>query len=48
MLKKGSTAAVTCIASAMLLSGCGLFQTDQAKTEMDPPQNVTYVKENKE
>ncbi|MGE6629029.1 GerMN domain-containing protein [Bacillus sp. NPDC077027] len=47
MLKKGSTAAVTCIASAMLLSGCGLFQTDQAKTEIDPPQNVTYVKEDK-
>lgn len=48
MLKRGSTAAVTCIASAMLLSGCGLFQTDQAKTEIDPPQNVTYVKDNKE
>ncbi|MFJ5965519.1 GerMN domain-containing protein [Bacillus sp. NPDC093026] len=47
MLKKGFTATVTCIVSAMLLSGCGLFQTDQAKTEIDPPQNVTYVKENK-
>lgn len=25
-----------------------MFQTDQAKTEIDPPQNVTFVKENKE
>ncbi|MEC2076828.1 GerMN domain-containing protein [Metabacillus fastidiosus] len=38
--------AVTVIASAMLLSGCGLFGGEEATKEIDPPQNVTYTDEN--
>ncbi|WFA04038.1 GerMN domain-containing protein [Bacillus sp. HSf4] len=48
MLKKGMKGiAVTVTASALLLSGCGLFQSDQASEEIDPPQDITYVKEEK-
>ncbi|MEC3837018.1 sporulation protein, partial [Bacillus licheniformis] len=49
MLKKGMKGiAVTVTASALLLSGCGIFQSDQASEEIDPPQDITYVKEEKE
>ncbi|MDA7027128.1 GerMN domain-containing protein [Bacillus sp. CLL-7-23] len=48
MLKKGMKGiAVTVLASALLLSGCGLFQSDKASEEIDPPQDITYVKEDK-
>ncbi len=33
----------TCLTSVLLLSGCGLFQSDKAPEEIDPPQDVTYV-----
>ncbi|ATO28060.1 sporulation protein [Bacillus atrophaeus] len=46
MLKKGSTViAATCLTSALLLSGCGLFQSDKTAEEIDPPQDVSYVKD---
>ncbi|KXG11522.1 GerMN domain-containing protein [Anoxybacillus rupiensis] len=32
------------IASMILLSGCGLFGKDQAVKEIDPPQDVSYLK----
>ena len=49
MLKKGMKGiAVSVTASALLLSGCGIFQSDQASEEIDPPQDITYVKEEKE
>jgi germination protein M len=37
--------ATTVIASTVLLSGCGLFGTENAVKEIDPPQDVTYVEE---
>ncbi|GIN66739.1 MULTISPECIES: GerMN domain-containing protein [Bacillus] len=40
--------AVSVTASVLLLSGCGLFQSDQASEEIDPPQDIKYVKEEKE
>ncbi|MFT0799858.1 GerMN domain-containing protein [Bacillus swezeyi] len=49
MLKKGMKGiAVSVTASALLLSGCGIFQSDQASEEIDPPQDITYVKEEKD
>ncbi|ANB60822.1 GerMN domain-containing protein [Anoxybacteroides amylolyticum] len=33
------------IISAILLSGCGLFKKEQAIKEVDPPQDVSYLKE---
>ena len=46
MPKKGMMGtAVSVTASVLLLSGCGLFQSDQASEEIDPPQDITYVKE---
>ncbi|MCY8145444.1 spore germination protein GerM [Bacillus inaquosorum] len=44
MLKKGpAVIGATCLTSVLLLSGCGLFQSDKAAEEIDPPQDVTYV-----
>lgn len=44
MLKKGpAVIGATCLTSALLLSGCGLFQSDKAAEEIDPPQDVTFV-----
>jgi len=38
MLKKGpAVIGATCLTSALLLSGCGLFQSDKAAEEIDPP-----------
>jgi germination protein M len=45
MFKYNKQIAITVIASSMLLSGCGLFNADQAKKEIDPPQDVTLTEE---
>jgi germination protein M len=43
MFKYNKQIAITVIASSMLLSGCGLFNADQAKKEIDPPQDMTLT-----
>jgi germination protein M len=43
--KTGLVSAV--LVTSVLLSGCGLFGGEE-KTQMDPPQEVTYVEENDE
>lgn len=46
MLKKGpAVIAATCLTSAFVLSGCGLFQSDKTAGEIDPPQDISYVKD---
>lgn len=45
MSKYNKQIAITVIASSMLLSGCGLFNADQAKKEIDPPQDVTLTED---
>lgn len=45
MSKYNKQIAITVIASSMLLSGCGLFNADQAKKEIDPPQEVTLTED---
>ncbi|MGM7720927.1 GerMN domain-containing protein [Metabacillus sp. Hm71] len=43
MSKYNKQIAITVIASSMLLSGCGLFNAEQAAKEIDPPQDVTLT-----
>ncbi|MBO1515082.1 GerMN domain-containing protein [Metabacillus bambusae] len=45
MSKFNKQIAITVIASSMLLSGCGLFNAEQATKEIDPPQDVTFKEE---
>lgn len=47
MSKYNKQIAITVIASSMLLSGCGLFNAEEATKEIDPPQDVTLT-ENEE
>ncbi|RBN37064.1 sporulation protein, partial [Priestia megaterium] len=35
------------VTTSVLLSGCGLFGGDNAAKEIDPPKDVTYVKDEK-
>lgn len=46
MLNRRTSKLVTSIVtSVILLSGCGLFKKDQAIKEIDPPQDVSYLKD---
>ncbi|WP_071460299.1 GerMN domain-containing protein [Bacillus massilinigeriensis] len=42
--KKAASMGTAVLAASVFLSGCGLFGNDEKK-EIDPPQNVTYMKE---
>ena len=49
MFKYNKQIAITVIASSlMLLSGCGLFNKDQATKEIDPPQDVALTEDGKQ
>lgn len=39
--------AASVVTSLLLLSGCGLFGKDEAVKEIDPPQDVSYLKDGK-
>jgi germination protein M len=43
--RRASKLAASVIASTMLLTGCGLFGTDKAVQEIDPPQDVSYLED---
>lgn len=45
MSKYNKQIAVTVIASSLLLSGCGLFNAEEATKEIDPPQDVTIMED---
>ncbi|WP_226526291.1 GerMN domain-containing protein [Metabacillus niabensis] len=45
MSKYNKQIAVTVLASSLLLSGCGLFNAEEATKEIDPPQDVTITEE---
>lgn len=45
MSKYNKQIAITVIASSMLLSGCGLFNAEQATKEIDPPQDITLTED---
>jgi germination protein M len=48
MSKKANTVVFsTILASSMLLTGCGLFGGDKTVEEIDPPKDVSYVKDEK-
>jgi germination protein M len=43
--RRASKLAVSVIVSTTLLTGCGLFGTEDAIQEIDPPQDVTYLED---
>ncbi len=45
MSKYKKQIAVTVLASTLLLSGCGLFNAEEAVKEIDPPQDVTITED---
>lgn len=45
MSKYNKQIAVTVIASSLLLSGCGLFNAEEATKEIDPPQDVNIMED---
>lgn len=45
MSKYNKQIAVTVLASSLLLSGCGLFNAEEATKKIDPPQDVTITEE---
>ncbi len=45
MSKYNKQIAVTVLASSLLLSGCGLFNAEEAAKEIDPPQDVEITEE---
>lgn len=45
MSKYNKQIAVTVLASSLLLSGCGLFNAEEATKEIDPPQDVKITEE---